>query len=429
MATHYVLASASGAGTGVDWTNAYTVLPATGTLVRGDTYYLGVGSYPAYIFNDVQSGTSVITIKKATVADHGPASDWNVSFAGQSEFAATVEFLRGYYVFDGQTRNESDWFDGTAYGLKVTVTTDIRGIWSHRQTALTPDIRIQYVYVQSIATTPANPVTVARHGISSDNQAGLMNTGFVVSRCYVYGSIQPFFPRTTDGAIIEYSASKNAMGGPAPFNHGEVVNLFFSANRAVVRFNKFIDAYLSVDGSTAVVSIFQCVGARVYGNLMSNFRCGNCAIGFRETVNQTSDILVYNNTIDQCRVFDVGKGGVVLGADNGDNYAYNNLWTNCSGGIALVVNHDYNVFPDAVSAGEAHEQLNATDAMYANYAGGDFRLVAPTDPGLTLPAPYNTDINGVARALDGVWDRGAYEYDSSPSSPPSTVTGRVLRWV
>ena len=63
-ATHYVRAGATDAQNGSDWTSAYSALPRT--LVRGDTYYIASGSYPSYAFNDAQSGTLTITVKKAT---------------------------------------------------------------------------------------------------------------------------------------------------------------------------------------------------------------------------------------------------------------------------------------------------------------------------------------------------------------------------
>jgi parallel beta-helix repeat protein len=58
----YVRAGAIGNGTGSDWTNAITQLPAT--LTRGYTYYIADGSYGSYTFDDAVSGTQVITLKK-----------------------------------------------------------------------------------------------------------------------------------------------------------------------------------------------------------------------------------------------------------------------------------------------------------------------------------------------------------------------------
>src|SRR6478672_8702003 len=76
-ATHYVRQGASGTGTGDDWTNAYPNLP--GTLTRGDTYYVADGSYGNPVFDDPESGTLVITIKKATITDHGTDTGWQAN--------------------------------------------------------------------------------------------------------------------------------------------------------------------------------------------------------------------------------------------------------------------------------------------------------------------------------------------------------------
>lgn len=421
-ANHYVLASASGTGTGADWTNATTALPASGTLVRNDTYYIGVGNYAAYTFNDTQVGSQVITVKKATVADHGTSTGWSDSFAGQTNLTATVAFLRGYYVFDGQTRNESDWFDGAAYGFQVTQLSEVQGIWSKRIGIATPNITIKYVYVKCI-TTPLT-VGVFRHGISSDNQNGQVNTGLVVSHNYVEGCTQPYFVRLTDGALVEYNASKNATSSPN--NHGEIFNLYFSANNAIIRYNQVRDAYVinpGLETPTSVVSITQTSGHRIYGNIFTNFRGGNAVIGYHVDNNQSSDILIYNNTFDQCNSSVQGRGGIVLGNDSVNNYAYNNIWTNC-GDIDLTtsfINHDYNAFPGATTHSEAHEQLNMVSTIYANYAAKDFRLNSATTAGTTLGSPYDVDMLGSTRGADGTWDRGAFEVTVGVT--PNTPTG------
>src|SRR6059036_1896844 len=83
-ANHYVRSGATGTGTGADWTNAFTALPAT--LVRGDTYYIAAGTYSGYTFNTPVSGTTLITVKAATIADHGTSVGWSDAFAGQALF-------------------------------------------------------------------------------------------------------------------------------------------------------------------------------------------------------------------------------------------------------------------------------------------------------------------------------------------------------
>jgi len=97
----YVRSDASGNQTGTDWANAHTQLPSS--LVRGDIYYVADGSYPSYTFNDAESGTSLITVKKATQADHGTDTGWVTAYGdGVAEFAP-ITFHTGYFVFEGTT--------------------------------------------------------------------------------------------------------------------------------------------------------------------------------------------------------------------------------------------------------------------------------------------------------------------------------------
>src|SRR5688572_7568629 len=115
QSTFYVRAGATGLGNGSDWNNAFGSLPAT--LVRGATYYIADGNYSRYTFDDPVSGTQVITIKKATVADHGTSTGWQNTFGdGTAVFTPGIQFQSSYYVFDGQTRG-ADWRSG--YGFKI----------------------------------------------------------------------------------------------------------------------------------------------------------------------------------------------------------------------------------------------------------------------------------------------------------------------
>ncbi len=61
---YYVHSDATGANNGIDWSNAYTSLPAA--LVRSATYYIADGSYGSYTFDDTEASTTYIFIKKAT---------------------------------------------------------------------------------------------------------------------------------------------------------------------------------------------------------------------------------------------------------------------------------------------------------------------------------------------------------------------------
>jgi hypothetical protein len=97
--TLYVRAGATGAGTGADWTNAYSTLPAS--LTRGATYYVAAGTYGGYTFNGAASGTTPITVRKATIADHGSSTGWLDSYGQGAATLSSLDFSTKYVnVYD-----------------------------------------------------------------------------------------------------------------------------------------------------------------------------------------------------------------------------------------------------------------------------------------------------------------------------------------
>jgi hypothetical protein len=403
-ADRYVRAGANGNGS--DWANAYPSLPAT--LVRGDTYYIADGSYPSHTFKDSQSGSTPITIKKATVSNHGTSIGWDNSYGdGQAVFNATLRFETGNYVLDGQTRNEADWFAGTFYGIKIAHNGQDQNIVIAGGSA-SSNIAIKYVFVDAIEGNLPTDRTIRRYAIDTDTYGGSIATGLLFHRMYVHGSNNVWFLRTTNGAVVEYSAAKDAVGNGA--NHAEAVNLFYSGNNAIVRYNKFKDMYVA-GGATAIVAITYADGLQFYGNVVSNFSDGDGAIGFDGYY--SSHNRVYNNTF----IDGTGACGTAWGSGT-DNLVYNNLFINCRT-VGLAGTHDYNGFSDSNSRGEAHPQVNLATSIFANYAGGDFRLTSNTSPGMFLGTPFNLDMSDKVRGADGVWDRGAFEY--SAGAPPTTT--------
>src|SRR4051812_29177026 len=92
---------ATGNGSGSDWGNlkAWSNAPE-----RGDTWYLADGAYSGKILAVPASGSTVIAVKKATVADHGPPAGWSDGMGdGQATFLGKIDFESPYWLFDGQS--------------------------------------------------------------------------------------------------------------------------------------------------------------------------------------------------------------------------------------------------------------------------------------------------------------------------------------
>ena len=398
-ATFYVRAGATGRADGSDWANAYPSLPAT--LVRGDTYYVASGNYSAYTFNDPPPSGRVTTVKKATAADHGTGTGWQAAYgSGQAVFASVIRFDTGDYVFDGQTRNEADWFDGAAYGFRINHNNKDQNIVISGG-ASSSNIAIKHVFVDAIYQNLPT-VTVRRYAIDTDTYGGSMATRLLFHKMYVYGSNNVWFLRTTNGAIVEYSASNGVANNSA--NHGEIVNLYYSGNNAIIRYNKWKNAYTGPGGGgTALVAITQADGLQFYGNVVWDFNVGDGSIGFDGY--STSNNRVYNNTFIRGTGF---NSGMRRGSGT-DNLVYNNLFINCTN-VAIEGTHDYNSFSNSSSRGEANAQVNVPTSIFVNYAANDFRLAAETRAGLTLADPYNKDMLGGVRGSDSIFSRGAYEF-------------------
>jgi hypothetical protein len=113
----YVVPGGTGAQSGADWANALDGLPSS--LARGHIYWIADGSYGTSrrTFDDPESGSAGITIRKATAAMHGTDTGWNPAFGdGQATFGR-LEFETGRYTMDG----------GEPYGIKSTVTSLVNG--------------------------------------------------------------------------------------------------------------------------------------------------------------------------------------------------------------------------------------------------------------------------------------------------------------
>jgi hypothetical protein len=385
---YYILQG--GSGDGSSWSSAWDDLPAT--LTRGDTYYVGDGSYNGYTFDDAVSGTTLITIKKATSSDHGTEIGWSSAYGdGQATFGK-LTWTTHYWIFDGQTRNSNDWSDGTAYGFEVDGGSGGNNAKLFSVSSA-DNITIQYVYAHYDGSrawaTSGDDVSANRdHGLYSLSGSN----DITMEYCYIRYT-------TWKAAIL-----MNSCTGPITirYNYFEDIRkkeLFSARHTDNVTFA--FNMSKNIAGTGALVADDSDTW-KVYGNWIWNpsgsYTFTDVTIGTwtgdhpdrNETLN---DWLVYNNTFynvhDQIQIQN-GTG----------NEVRNNLILNES----ISING---------SLTASHNTQNASVSVVNGAGSGDFTLSAATDAGTTLSSPYNVDLTGATRGGDGTWDRGAYEYDAS----------------
>jgi hypothetical protein len=429
MANHYILEG--GSGDGSSWSSPWDDLPST--LARGDTYYIGDGNYSAYTFDDAESGTSVITIKKATAADHGTETGWSSSYGdGQAVFASYLAFTTDYYVIDGNGTHTIPSNDPDDYGIYVhnTATENHAGVL--RPYTGADHNTIRYVYAKN------------------DYGAKQGNYDTTLLRLWsapTYLKVQNCFLDNSGADGIQFNASNHVLvercyikwlgelHAHTPDYHGQAMQIYMGADDIVIRYNVFEScegqALLSIFGSGSVERI------RFYGNVVYNpygyttnagFNTSSGFIGSWSEGESVNGVYIYNNTmVNIAGDYDTGGSyrcsSWIFFAGCTNIYGYNNIQYNCEDcTVSGFDGYGYHASGGGDSAGGTNEQTGLASSIFDDYTGNDFRLTGHTTAGLDLTAQgwwdddsdsffgqvdYAVDMYGNTRSN---WDRGAYEY-------------------
>lgn len=437
---HYVRASSTGNGSGSDWTNAcadFTGSCAVASLVRGDTYYIAAGpGYAAQNWNKAASGTLPITIRRATVADHGTDTGWDNAFDGRVIWGYGHTVSTGFWIFDGVSAGNMT--DGTSYGFYFNHGSNCSNDQKIVSIGAT-DVTFRYLAMDMCA--PSFDFAKWCFEITP----GANNT--VISHAYCVNSID-FIQTNGDqaqrNATYEYVYTKN-NGGSAT-NHGEVYQLV--CNGCTIRYNYFADcsstSCISGNAGTApgAPNLIPLFNTKIYGNIFNHVDAGNGVIHAAGSTG-IAGTLFYNNTIvnqttgpffDEC-------SGHTCPSGSGNNVVQNNLiWNgNCSlGQLGLSGDsHDYNTFLSCAGSppSEPNRQTGnynpfvssaTNDFHLASYSPGACSSTTTLCAGTPLPSPYDVDPDGNTRGGDGVWDRGAYEFGGAQANRPAPPQGLAV---
>ena len=427
----YVREGAAGANNGSDWTNAFTELPYhyyfdnyISDVARGNTYYIADGNYPSYTVNTAVSGTSAITIKKATAANHGTDTGWNSSYGdGQAIFDPQFNIAVSYVTFDGVVGSGSD---ADSYGFRIATPTNC----NQNSTMFTFPNDYQATFynitVSHVALVNCNipSETYDNRGLYSQSANAYNMT---LSYSYIYGNSCNFLLRNWHGGTITHNFFEHNWSTAA--FHGEQVSPG-SCSDITFAYNTLKDSFVGGVG----FHVGNNDGWKVYNNLAYNTDARGVAMGIYGTADDPQQV-VTNSTFHHnttANIIGSGYGSGIQFAGNGNlgNTAYNNIFYNCAypniyGGDMA---HDYNAFYNCtnVSTSETHIQQSAGDP-FVNSVAANFHLSAATIAGMVLSSPYNIDYDGIARGFDGLWDRGAYEYASGgDTTPPAAPSGLAV---
>jgi hypothetical protein len=469
----YIRAAATGAGTGANWTDAFTGFGSSsgqvdpGAMQRGVTYWIANGEYGPQNFSTPTMGASIITIKGATPSSHGAAADWSATFWGQAVFGVGPSFISSdYWTFDGQTRG-TDWQSG------YTIKFDLNGMNYHggavntrTPTGAASNLRFDYVEVRGSNTNyvhnSGNRTSCGGY-CDSGFYTGSPTNNFYVGHSWVHDVGDTQFQSNMNSSgnsngtnwIIEYNyISRDHTGEQAPSNHSEAFSS--TAQNMTVRYNYFQDIVSSgviTDASGGVPDVGPWY---IYGNIVfwtddgpMNGTASGLGDGFvsmfGENMHGTSYIV--GNTIANlgkqpycekqgtaCAMYFL----YIIGDDQGKptwHIANNVVWNvqgRCVYGSApgWTIHADYNsAFSSSFSNCGSHAE-NSGGNPFANWDGKgkqfmpwpklDFSLAGDTKQGLdvfaNLPPGCTPGVNCMNVAMDGTiyganssYNRGAMQ--------------------
>lgn len=470
-----------------DWTttNVCANIP-TGSLVRGDVVLVANGTgYTTNVLSTAESGSVLITIRKATIASHDTSTGWLDSYGdGSAEWASDIVFQSDYWDFDGVT--------GGGPGCWVPSVTCIFGFTMTRAAADyggsprminvsatgTPGSTRKGVKVRHVSFTQTGNVDLYEHDYNGI-YASDSTLGTIVDCIFEYlhfdnlGGL-PFFLADGTGAIIQYFWTGHVCGGSAVAGgHCEDI-VFIAMNNLQIRWfwmsecpsSGCIAPHANVSGDPIISN-----SVKIYGGIFGK-NGGTYGVAINaSTGSAITNYLIANNLFL----------GAIQSA-GGENYTtlkyYNNLVYNAAGdcyGFGRSSSHDYNAWVACLTNQDnmdivigSHENgFNASDlfsvpddvhsAGYAITAGvfpgrfvnaggttpEDYKLTAHItelirdfvslngtgidlciiDDCVTYP-DLMTDMFGHTRGADGVIDRGFAQFVSTTQTGSSRSRAR-----
>lgn len=419
--TYYIREGASGNGS--TWDNALGSVPSP--LQRGSTYYISDGTYGSYNFNAPASGSAYITIKKATITDHGTNTGWQNGYGdGQAVFSSS-QISSTHWVIDGNTSctDITNCTRGIKFassgGLKILDFTadgnnniqvksvDVVGVGENELRGLYfccgvyTDILISNVSIQNTGND-------GLHLNSSNN--------IIFDRMYIVGP----GPKPEGSGVHPDAIELLSAPHPGLFPDGKNI-----LRNSIIKWQGqqfWVGAGSSLNRPSGAWDIY---GNAFIGDCDSQPWVSCTGIKSRSEIS-IGPLNIYNNTF-AC-LFNLFSTGPMSGVFQ-NNIVWK-MWSTSSplGGGFKSLSHNYNYYDSSIGSIYGESSGQAGGDIFINKANNGFRLASPTNTGASTPFPV--DMHGNVRGADGVWDRGAYEYggdlDPTQDTTPPTISSLAI---
>ncbi len=362
-----------GAGTGMDWENAYSGLGAvpwgSSGVGAGDTLFIAGGEYSEGL--SLEHGGiegSPVVIRRATQEVHGSDNGWTRAFDSQVRIHdRSISLETDHVVIDGAVRD----------GIKIK-----RNGYGRQDKGIEFIGESNHIVIRNLEIQgPGYPTAADGRGIDLTPSKGVSDN-ILIEHCRIYDFPNGIYLLRCNDVVVQYCDIYNLSNTAHIHENG----LYSDGSTYVTyRYNRMWNA-----AAEGVFARSDQSHWYVYSNLFYN-----SGYGFATKKDYVhKEMHVHNNTFYNVHI----AMGFKNPADEGT--AHNNLFYNCPVIMWGDVSHASNL-------------ISETDDIFVDCANGDFRLRAgcpAIDAGQALVAPYNLDFGGAERGSDGRWDIGAFEW-------------------
>lgn len=406
-----------GAASGKTWTDAFSGFSAIpwNTVACGDTIWVAGGDYS----QDLQpakkcSSSARLSIRRArsdvpaTTGAAGWSSNFDTSVHQINGAGITFNGDWDYITISGRTTSAGG---GNGWWIDLRGRTQGAGI-EFANGAGADFNTMEYMDLQG-----PGAITYTGDGRGIDATPFSSANGNIFSHMRIFDWESAIYHVGINGSTFEYLDVYDIMAANWSSYHPN--GLYTSdSNNVIVRYSKFRKG---PKGYGAGEGIFfeQGGGAanwQIYGNVFYDLnQSGWKAIQITSAV---PGLKVFNNTFDNIIVpgIYVNGGSCGTGSESKNNLSYATS------------------APNACGATSNNLTISSSPMPFVNRAARDYRIVAttgngyPRNAGTSIANLFTTDIAGVTFGVDGLWDVGAYEYESnvttSSLSPPVGLTVR-----
>ena len=434
-ATLYVRDGASGAANGANWTDAYDEISSAETAAaRGDTIYVADGTYNAVTFNVAVSGTTLITVKKATASDHGTETGWNSTYGdGVATITNSVTVGSSYWLFDGQVGGGPGGWE-TGHGFKLDLTPGVDGILTSFGSGV-GNITFSHWDIDGNASS-GPPYATGIYNVSQ-------GTNWNFNNCYIHDWPGDMIQQR-GLSHVTWESNKLARNFQDATRHGDMIENDGASTNHVFRYNFVEDCvgtYLLGHHNTGVFD-----GYKIYGNIFywsGSYVGASGGNGMIGTLTSGTDG-IKNLSFHQNTIFNLmngGPGNASLSPHiSSTMVASNNIIHFKSGDTNSTtfiygtnVTHGYNWHINRTVSGD--NAINSSGDPFVASGSLNFQLTTNSIAGATLGSPFTVDMVNTNFNVSGTWTRGSLAFSGaggggggggSPTITARPITGRKV---